>query len=58
MKIVLLIFSMIVMVVNLSCSSKRPKGQTEAEILYKESKQFMEDGQYLLAIEKLNKDLI
>ncbi len=40
---------------NLSCSSKRPKGQTEAEVLYKESKQFMEDGQYLLAIEKLNK---
>jgi len=51
----LLALSVIVITMNLSCSSKRPKGQTEAEILYKESKQFMEDGQYLLAIEKLNK---
>ena len=55
MKAILLVLSFIVVTVNLSCSSKRPKGQTEAEILYKESKKFMEDGQYLLAIEKLNK---
>ena len=55
MKIILLVLSVIVITINISCSSKRPKGQTEAEILYKESKQFMEDGQYLLAIEKLNK---
>ena len=55
MKTILLALSFIVITVNLSCSSKRPKGQTEAEILYKESKKFMEDGQYLLAIEKLNK---
>ena len=55
MKTILFLLSLIVISINLSCSSKRPKGQTEAEILYKESKQFMEDGQYLLAIEKLNK---
>tara|TARA_Y100001954_G_scaffold213304_1_gene241826 strand:+ start:385 stop:1146 length:762 start_codon:yes stop_codon:yes gene_type:complete len=55
MKTILFVLSVIVISINLSCSLKRPKGQTEAEILYKESKQFMEDGQYLLAIEKLNK---
>ena len=55
MKIIWLVFSVLVVMTNFSCSSKRPKGQTEAEILYKESKKFMEDGQYLLAIERLNK---
>ena len=29
--------------------------QTEAEILYKEAKKLVEDNQYLMAIEKLNK---
>ena len=38
-----------------SCSNTRPKGQTEAEILFKEAKKLVEDNQYLMAIEKLNK---
>ncbi len=37
-----------------SCSSKRPKGETEAEILYKESKALFDDGKYIQATEKLN----
>ncbi len=38
----------------LSCSTPRPEGKTEAEILYKEAQRLMNDGRYLLAIEKLN----
>ena len=38
-----------------SCSSPRPKGQTEAEILYREAKNLIKENQYLMAIEKLNK---
>ena len=37
-----------------ACSSKRPSGNTEAEILYKEATKLMEDKRYLLAQEKLN----
>jgi outer membrane protein assembly factor BamD len=37
-----------------SCSSTRPSGKTEAEILYKEAQMLMEDGRYLMATEKLN----
>ncbi len=39
----------------ISCSTEKPTGKTEAEILYKESKILMDDGHYLLATEKLNK---
>ena len=38
----------------LSCAIERPKGKTEAEILYKEAQKLMKDGRYLLATEKLN----
>ena len=37
-----------------SCSSPRPKGATEAEILYREAKKLAEDKHYLLATEKIN----
>ena len=37
-----------------SCSSPRPKGSTEAEILYQEAKEFISDKRYLLATERLN----
>lgn len=37
-----------------SCSSERPKGQTEAEVLFKESKMMFDDGKYIQATEKLN----
>jgi len=38
-----------------SCSTSRPKGKTEAEILYHEAKVLVEDGRYILATEKLNR---
>ncbi|MBD66835.1 MAG: hypothetical protein CME62_16650 [Halobacteriovoraceae bacterium] len=38
----------------ISCASEKPKGKTEAEVLYKEAKQLMEDERYILATEKLN----
>lgn len=37
-----------------SCASEKPKGKTEAEVLYKEAKSLMEDERYLLATDKLN----
>mgnify|MGYP006426567887 CR=1 FL=1 len=37
-----------------SCSTKRPQGKTEAEVLYKEAQELMEDGRYMLATERLN----
>lgn len=37
-----------------SCSTPRPKGGTEAEILYKEAQHLIKDGRYILATEKLN----
>ena len=36
------------------CSTVRPTGQTEAEVLYKEAQSLTKSGRYLLAIEKLN----
>ena len=43
-------------VINLlsSCSSSRPQGKTEAEVLYKEATELMNDKRYMLATEKLN----
>jgi outer membrane protein assembly factor BamD len=37
-----------------SCSTERPGGKTEAEVLYKEAQQLLKDGRYLLATERLN----
>jgi outer membrane protein assembly factor BamD len=37
-----------------SCASDKPQGKTEAEVLYKEAKQLMEEGRFILATEKLN----
>ncbi|GAB4009611.1 MAG: hypothetical protein Fur0010_00540 [Bdellovibrio sp.] len=37
-----------------SCTSPRPEGTTEAEILFKEAQNLIKDGRYLLATEKLN----
>ncbi|MFT6604810.1 MAG: outer membrane protein assembly factor BamD, partial [Bacteriovoracaceae bacterium] len=37
-----------------SCSSTRPSGKTEAEVLYKEAQMLVDDGRYLMATEKLN----
>lgn len=38
----------------LSCASEKPTGKTAAEVLYKEAKELMADGRYILATEKLN----
>lgn len=38
----------------ISCSTPRPEGKTEAEILYKEAQMLKDDGHYIMATEKLN----
>ena len=38
----------------LACSSDKPDGKTEAEILYKEAQELIEAERYILATEKLN----
>lgn len=43
-----------IMFIVFSCASEKPKGKTEAEVLYKEAKILMDDGRYILATEKLN----
>ena len=47
----LIIFSLLILG---GCSSPRPGGKTEAEVIYKEAQKLMDDGRYLLATEKLN----
>lgn len=37
-----------------SCSTDRPSGKTEAEVLFKEAQDLMKDERYLLATERLN----
>lgn len=50
MKVLFLVMA----IVFCSCSSQRPGGKTEAEVLYKEALALVEDGKYILATEKLN----
>lgn len=47
-------FSFVIFIAVCACSSERPQGKTQAEVLFKESKSLMEDGRYILATEKLN----
>lgn len=50
-----LFISLLVVLINLfSCSSERPQGKTEAEVLYQEAETLVSEGRYLLATEKLN----
>lgn len=51
MKITLYSF---ILVLLFSCASDKPTGKTEAEVLYKEAKELMEDERYILATEKIN----
>jgi outer membrane protein assembly factor BamD len=39
---------------HISCSSKKPKGKTKAEVLYKEAQEMIEKERYLAANENLN----
>jgi outer membrane protein assembly factor BamD len=48
------ILSLLTILILVSCASDKPKGKTEAEILYKEAKILMDDERYILATEKLN----
>jgi outer membrane protein assembly factor BamD len=47
------IFLALILIIS-SCSSDKPKGKTEAEILFKEAQELMEAERYILATEKLN----
>ena len=38
----------------LSCATKRPEGNTEAEVLFKEAKSLIDKSRYIQATEKLN----
>lgn len=49
-----LIFLTLVLVIFSSCSSDKPEGKSEAEILFKEAQELMEAERYILATEKLN----
>lgn len=49
-KLLLLIASLLV----ISCATKRPEGQTEAEVLFKEAKELVAKSRYIQATEKLN----
>ena len=49
-KLILLALSLLV----ISCATKRPEGQTEAEVLFKEAKELVAKSRYIQATEKLN----
>lgn len=46
--------SAIIITLFVSCAQDAPKGKTQAEVLYKEAQQFIKDGRFILANEKLN----
>lgn len=48
-------FKLILLVLVIACASDdKPEGKTEAEVLYKEAKELMDDGRYIMATERLN----
>lgn len=49
-KLILLALTLLV----ISCATKRPEGQTEAEVLYREAKELVSKSRYIQATEKLN----
>jgi outer membrane protein assembly factor BamD len=48
------LFLLMLIFICASCSSERPDGKTEAEVLYKEALDMMKDGRHILATERLN----
>lgn len=46
--------TLIFILLIVSCATERPKGKTEAEVLFKESKEMIKEGRYILANERLN----
>ena len=53
MKIAKLLFLAITLL-SISCATKRPEGQTEAEVLFKEANDLVAKSRYIQATEKLN----
>lgn len=51
---ILKLLSLLILVLAVSCSSDKPKGKTEAEILFKEAEDLVKSDRYILATEKLN----
>lgn len=49
-----IVFIALLLIIVSACSSDKPKGKTEAEILYMEAQELMEAERYILATEKLN----
>lgn len=49
-----LLLLMVLSFIFASCSTPRPDGQTEAEVLYREAQEFFERRRFLLATERLN----
>lgn len=45
---------LVLILIVMSCSSDKPKGRTEAEVLFKEAEELVEAERYILATEKLN----
>lgn len=50
----LVFFCISLSIVLVSCSTPRPSGKTEAEVIFREAKVFIKEGRYILANEKLN----
>jgi outer membrane protein assembly factor BamD len=48
LKLIILVF------IVAACSSDKPKGRTEAEVLFKEAEELVEAERFILATEKLN----
>jgi outer membrane protein assembly factor BamD len=49
-----LVFILALLIGIISCSSNKPDGKTEAEVLFKEGEELMRDKHYILATEKFN----
>lgn len=45
---------LVLLLLVISCSSDKPKGRTEAEVLFKEAEELIEAERFILATEKLN----
>ena len=50
----LILALLVLMALVSACSSSKPKGKSQAEVLYKEAKELMDADRYILATEKLN----
>ena len=48
------LFLLLTSLLIFSCASDKPTGKTEAEVLYKEAKQLMDEERYILPTEKIN----